>query len=691
MTSSPTQWPAPRGWHGYAVAVVCAVAVVLGREALRPILPTAYPFITLFVGVYMATWFGGLGPGLTALTLGTLGVWYFLLSPQVGFAAPSRDTIIALGINVFNNLLLVGLGTAQHMARRRTERFAREAERQGQAAAASAQLAADRVVALEVEMARREAAERTLGAVLEGTPDAYIAFDREWRISYMNQQAASMLRGYGVEAPALSGQALHGHTMWELWPDLLGTRAEQEYRRVMADRAPRSFEQWYPAHARWLEIHAYATPDGMAVFFRDVTERRRAEEQLQQSQRMDAVGQLAGGVAHEVNNQMTVVLGSADFLLRRSDLPEGFRADLDQIELAARRSATITAQLLAFGRRQLLRPEELALNTIVTEMETILSRTLGPRIELQLALAPDLAGATADRGQLGQALLNLILNARDAMPDGGLLRIHTANVEVRAGNSIDGGQEAVPGPYVTLSVSDTGVGMDELTLRRAFEPFFTTKPTGQGTGLGLSTVYGLVRQSGGYVTAESTRRAGAKLTIYLPRSIGIRAGVTGAPAPSAAAPGVAVAERHSRGVAIVAEDEMLVRSLVTRVLTEEGFRVVEAGQGAEALAHLEAGLGGDLCLLVTDLAMPVMGGAELATRLVGRGLTVPVLFLSGHPDGDVVRQGLSAGHEFLQKPFSPDALAAHVQRLMGPTPPALPGVGIHPATPAPPDRTPASA
>jgi PAS domain S-box-containing protein len=686
MTSSPTPRPASRGWHGYAVAVVCAAAVVLGREALRPILPTAYPFITLFVGVYVATWFGGLGPGLTALTLATLGVWFFLLPPQAGFAAPSRDTIIALGINVFNNLLLVGLGTAQHMARRRTERFAREAERQGQAAAASAQLAADRVVALEVEMARREAAERTLGAVLEGTPDAYIAFDREWRVSYMNHQAASMLRGYGLEAPGAPGQTLHGRTIWDLWPDLLGTKAEQDYRRVMADGTPRSFEQWYPAHARWLEIHAYATLDGMAVFFRDVTERRRAEEQLQQSQRMDAVGQLAGGVAHEVNNQMTVVLGSADFLLRRSDVPEGFRADLDQIERAARRSANITAQLLAFGRRQLLRPEELALNTIVTEMETILSRTLGPRIELQLSLAPDLAVATADRGQLGQALLNLILNARDAMPEGGVLRIQTANVEVRAGNSIDGGQEAVPGHYVTLSVSDTGVGMDELTLRRAFEPFFTTKPTGQGTGLGLSTVYGIVRQSGGYVTAESARRAGAKLTIYLPRSTGVRPGVTDAPVPSAAA---TAAERHSRGVAIVAEDEASVRSLITRVLTEEGFRVVEAGQGAEALAHLEAGLEGDLCLLVTDLAMPVMGGAELATRLAGRGLTVPVLFLSGHPDGDVVRQGLSAGHEFLQKPFSPDTLAAHVQRLMGPMP-APTGAGIRPATPAPPDRTPAT-
>jgi PAS domain S-box-containing protein len=530
------------------VAVVCAAAVVLGREALRPILPTAYPFITLFVGVYVATWFGGLGPGLTALTLGTLGVWYYLLSPQVGFSAPSRDTILALGINVFNNLLLVGLGTAQHLARRRTERFAREAERQGHAAAASAQLAADRVVALEVEMARRETAERTLGAVLEGTPDAYIAFDREWRISYMNHQAASMLRGYGLEAPGLPGRALRGHTMWELWPDLLGTRAEQEYRRVMADRAPRSFEQWYPAHARWLEIHAYATSDGMAVFLRDVTERRRAEEQLQQSQRMDAVGQLAGGVAHEVNNQMTVVLGSADFLLRRSDLPEGFRADLDQIERAARRSANITAQLLAFGRRQLLRPEELALNTIVTEMETILSRTLGPRIELQLSLAPDLAGATADRGQLGQALLNLILNARDAMPEGGKLRIQTANVEVRAGNSIDGGQEAVPGRYVTLSVSDTGVGMDELTLRRAFEPFFTTTPTGQGGARALDRLW--------HRPAERRLRDGGErpegggkaddLSAAIHRSQVRRDGCSGAERGGASA-GAALTRRGNRG------------------------------------------------------------------------------------------------------------------------------------------------
>ena len=252
--------------------------------------------------------------------------------------------------------------------------------------------------------------------------------DADWRIRYLNRWGAELLSAQG-----LVPEAIVGRTIWEVWPDLLGTELERQHRRVMTERVQSTFESWYPVYQRWYELHDFPTPDGgIGIFFRDITERRRFEERLQQAQRMDAVGRLAGGVAHEVNNQMTVVLGAASFLLRKSeDLPGWARADLEQIRQAAQRSGDITGQLLAFGRRQLLRPEPVDLNEVVGGMDTLLRRTLGAAIRLELDLEPGLARAVVDHGQITQALLNLVLNARDAMPDGGVLRVGTEEIELK--------------------------------------------------------------------------------------------------------------------------------------------------------------------------------------------------------------------------------------------------------------------
>jgi two-component system, cell cycle sensor histidine kinase and response regulator CckA len=556
-----------------------------------------------------------------------------------------REAVAALCVNVVNNLVLIGIVTAQHASRRRAERSARRES--------------VRAATLEAEVRRRQAAETTLRSVLESTTDAYVGFDAQWRLEYANTQAAAIFGSLGIPADTLPGRSA-----WDLWPEP-ADGIEQQLRRVAADRAPATIEHVQQPSGRRLELHAYPTPTGVAVFFRDVTDERRTQQQLEESQRMDAVGKLAGGVAHEVNNQMTVVLGAASFLLRRPDLPAWAREELGQIREAASRSAAVTGQLLAFGRRQVLRPEPLDLNEVVRQMESILARAVGPAVRIETALTDAPAAVLADRGQVIQALLNLGFNARDAMPGGGTLRIETGPADLRPGNRADSGAEAAPGSYVALRVSDTGVGMDPATLRRAFEPFFTTKPVGQGTGLGLSTVYGIVRQSGGYVSAESAPGAGATFTIYLPRG-----------APRAAEPPepdrirTAGAPPPARGIALVVEDEPPVRQMVARVLVDEGYEVVQAANGAEALELVERlALDGSLKLVVTDLAMPVMGGRELARRLAERPAQpapVPLLFISGYTGDELVRQHLlERGQQFLPKPFSPDALAARVRRLVG--------------------------
>ena len=389
---------------------------------------------------------------------------------------------------------------------------------------------------------------------------------------------------------------------------------------------------------------------------RDITERRRAEAQLRQVDRLEAVGQLAGGVAHEANNQMSVILGCAEFVLKRDDLSDIVRQDVEHIRRAAERTAGITQQLLAFSSRQLLHLQVLDVNATVRQLEPILRRTLlpGQRLEVRIGADPDLVWA--DAGQLDQVLLNLILNARDAMRGGGLVTVETQTVQLSAQYAAaKEGTEVIPGLYAMIAVSDTGHGMDGETLSRVFEPFFTTKGVGRGTGLGLSTVYGIVKQCRGFIWAYSELGIGTTFKTYLPL----------AERPSSADRLVSgdLRAKHGETVLLV-EDEPMVRRVVGRELTEFGYVVAEAGNGVEALAWLAAA-GAPPALVVTDLIMPEMGGRELAARLAEKFPGVPVLFTSGYTDNDaVLRELIEESRPFLQKPLAPETLLRTVRELL---------------------------
>jgi PAS domain S-box-containing protein len=387
----------------------------------------------------------------------------------------------------------------------------------------------------------------------------------------------------------------------------------------------------------------------------DVEEHWQAEDRLRRTERMETVGRLAGGIAHEANNQMSVILGSAEFVLRRHDIPDAVRDDVEHIHRAAERTAGITRQLLAFSRRQVLQPQVVDLNALLHSVEPILRRTLGERSQLAMRPGPGLGRIRADPGQLEQVLLNLVLNARDAMPQGGRVTIETSNVELTPGYGSDKGVTIVAGPHVLLSVADTGVGMDAPTAGRAFEPFFTTKPTGEGTGLGLATVYGIVKQSGGYIWLYSEAGQGTTFKIYLPVVGGTPAG---RPHHDAAPPAV------EGETVLLVEDESDVRGILGRVLRGQGYLVLEAPHGRGAL-ELAADPGTRIDLVVADVVMPELGGRELAARLAELGRDVPVLFISGYTGHDVVERGLiERDWPFLPKPVAPDALARKVRELL---------------------------
>ncbi|HEX7335562.1 MAG TPA: MASE1 domain-containing protein [Gemmatimonadales bacterium] len=385
----------------------------------------------------------------------------------------------------------------------------------------------------------------------------------------------------------------------------------------------------------------------------DVTERRVAEERLRQAHRMESVGRLAGGVAHEANNQMSVVLGAAHFILRRGDVPEAVRADAEFIQKAAERTAAVTAQLLAFSRRQVLKLEVLDLNRLITSWEPVLRRLMGEDCGVSLSLSPDLSPVKADPGQLQQVLLNLALNARDAMPRGGRITIETFQTVITEGDvRRKPGTATRTGSYAVLAFSDTGHGMDKETLSHIFEPFFTTKGVGQGTGLGLSTVYGIVKQSEGYIWAYSEPGHGTTFKVYLP----VRVAGAGPPTPEASDP-----VRSTAGEKIlVVEDEASVRHMMKRTLEDAGYIVVDVSNAEEALDVIRTGDG--IRLVVTDVVMPRKNGRELAEEVKRVRPALPVLFTSGYTDGEIARRGLlDPGAAFIQKPLTPNSLVRAVR------------------------------
>jgi two-component system, cell cycle sensor histidine kinase and response regulator CckA len=393
---------------------------------------------------------------------------------------------------------------------------------------------------------------------------------------------------------------------------------------------------------------------GIVLNSRDITEQRKLEEQLRHAQKMEAVGQLAGGIAHDFNNILTVIRVHSQFLTEALAERDPRRTDALEIERASDRAASLTKQLLAFSRRQILQPRVLDLNETFKGVEPMLRRLIGEDISIVTRLESKLGHITADRGQLEQVLMNLVVNARDAMPKGGTLTIATDDITIDENDPL--AEEIKAGRYARLEVVDTGCGMDAVTRRRVFEPFFTTKEQGKGTGLGLATVYGVVQQSGGTITVESELAAGSTFRIYLPC-------VPVPPAPDAASAVLATPARGTETILVV-EDEDAVRSLARRILGARGYRIIEARNGKEAL-DITRTSANDIHLVLTDVVMPEMGGRELAEALSAERPEARVLFMSGYTDDDILRRGLNApGVAFLHKPFTVRDLTETVRKSL---------------------------
>jgi PAS domain S-box-containing protein len=513
----------------------------------------------------------------------------------------------------------------------------------------------------EDELRRQEERYRTL---VEQLP-LVIYVDRLDEVSsnvYTSPQVASIL-GYDSaewqDNPNLFVELLHPDDRERVLAEHArvrdgGQRLETEYRLVARDgRAV-----WFRDGGIVLRGES-GEPRYLQGYLLDITkekdsaeERARLEEQLRQSQRMEAVGRLAGGIAHDFNNLLTAIQGYGDLALARLAEEDDLRHELDEIRRAADRAAQLTRQLLAFGRRQMLQPVVLDLNAIVSDMESMLRRLIGEDVELVTVLEPTLGTVRADPSQLQQVLMNLVVNARDAMPRGGRLTVETWNAEITHGAM----RERValqPGDYAILSVSDTGSGMAPDVRERIFEPFFTTKEAGDGSGLGLATVYGIVKQSGGYIWVDSAPGAGTSFRIYLPMDGGaVEVPVERAePAPS-----------RGDETVLLAEDEESVRTMVRRVLEEQGYTVLAAASGREAL-DLAHGHTGVIDLVLTDVVMPGMDGGELVEAVRRLRPKVRSICMSGYAEG-AVRPETLGETTFLQKPFSPSALTRIVRQVL---------------------------
>ncbi len=485
--------------------------------------------------------------------------------------------------------------------------------------------------------------ERQFRAVFDNALDATVLLDDARALIDTNPAAGELFR--------LPADALLGRTLDEflpdrvelpgLWTDFI-ERGELtgEFTLTVGDGSRRDVE---------LSARAHTLPGRHLMVLRDVTEQRQLEAQLHHATKMEAVGRLAGGIAHDFNNLLTAILGSAEFLAMELPVSSPHLEDVEEIRRAAARAASLTQQLLAFSRRQVLHPKVLDLNAVVEGVRRMLGRLIGEDIALETRLQPGLGRVRADPGQMEQVLLNLAVNARDAMPGGGRLIIET--LEEDPPESWDD----APLHCVALHVSDSGVGMDERTRTRLFEPFFTTKDPGKGTGLGLSTVYGVVQQSGGFIELDSAPGQGSTFRIYLPRVEDEADGGMG-PSPGAGAGG-------SETILLV-EDEESVRRLARRILNGLGYRVLVADNAQEAL-RLLGQRSGPLDLLLTDVVMPGMSGPELAELVAAEQPGLKVIFMSGYTTESMEQHGvLESGRAFLQKPFTPQALSYLLRQVL---------------------------
>ena len=513
------------------------------------------------------------------------------------------------------------------------------------------------------EEALRESEER-FRQIYDETPIGYHELDTRGRIVRVNRTELEML-GYPVEE-------MLGQPVWKF------VLEEETTRHVIMAKIAgdvsfhETFERTYRRKDGTtlpvlVKDRVIRDKGGRIIGIRstveDITERRRSEEalrkseeQLRQWQKVEAIGRLAGGIAHDFNNLLMTIKGCSEILLQECDAQDPRREEAEEIQKAAERATSLTRQLLAFGRRQILQPQVLDLNKVVTNMNKMLQRVIGEDIQLLTVLEPKLRPVKVDPGQIEQVIMNLAVNARDAMPRGGRLTIETANVFLDE----DYAQQHVsvkPGSYVMLAVSDNGCGMDQETQSHLFEPFFTTKEKGKGTGLGLSTVYGIVKQSGGNIWAYSELGRGTTFKIYLPM-------VTQAVKEKYARPERRRISARGAETILLVEDEKAVRMMIRKTLQSKGYTVLEAQHGQEALSICED-YSGPIHLMVTDVVMPLMSGKELAEQLAPQRPEMKVLYMSGYPDNSIVQHGvLEPGTEFLQKPFTLNTLEAKVREIL---------------------------
>ncbi len=632
-------------WRRYGIALA-SVALAWGFTFVTPALQRV-PTAAFFAAVTLTTFYGHLGPGLLATALSTAVLDYSFLPPirdlAGGLAETVRVATFALSATLINSL---------HERRRRAEAQRRESEareRQGIEAAARELQRAHEAVA-------RALADRE--NIMESVADILYTLDGSGMLTGWNRRLELVTR--------FQPQDLRGRPVAEMFEEedraavaavisaaARGGHGEREARLICKDGTPIPYQfSCVPLRDPQGEVI------GLTGVGTDISERKRLEEQLWQSQKMEAVGRLAGGVAHDFGNLLTVVHARAQLALQRLGPASPARQDIELIDATAVRAGKLVRQLLAFSRKQVLQPKVLDLNAEVEGVERMLQPLIGEDISLVITLAPELGRVKADPVQLEQVLINLIVNARDAMPHGGGLTVETANVELDEAFVLEH-SGASTGPHVVLRVRDTGVGMDAATRARIFEPFFTTKQIGKGTGLGLATVYGIVKQHGGYVAVDSEPGSGSTFAVYLRRVD--EEPDAGAPAATASTPG--------GETVLVVDDEEEVRTLACEVLRRQRYVVLEGATPEEALAICERHEGA-IDLLLTDVVMPRMSGRELAERVAPMRPEAKIMYMSGYM-GDVIgRHGVLASGAFIQKPFTPSGLAEKVREALGTPAPA---------------------
>jgi two-component system, cell cycle sensor histidine kinase and response regulator CckA len=509
---------------------------------------------------------------------------------------------------------------------------------------------------------RTQADLEQLKFAIDNATEAVFWFDRTGGFRYVNQRACEML-GYSEE------ELLNLH-MWDIdlkfardgWPATWEQFKKERVRRAVTEQR-RKDGTFIPVEISASQL-IFGDEQRRIVFVRDISERvladeerKRLEAHLRQSQKMETIGRLAGGVAHDFNNMLSVILGYTELILSETGVEDSVRKPLEEIRQAAERSRDTTAQLLAFSRKQIIAPQVVDLNERIAQTRTALLRLIGEHIELRIHTGADLWMVQFDPSQIDQVLINLAVNARDAMPTGGELSISTSNVIIDEGfcaNRVD----ATPGEAVLLEMSDSGTGMEPEQMRHIFEPFFTTKPVGEGTGLGLATVYGIMKQNGGFIDVQSELERGTTFRCYLPRHMG----------PQSHSPNdEESAIRTGEGTVLLVEDDKMVREMATAMLKSIGYNVLAASSPSAAIemCHSHARV---ISLLISDVVMPGMGGAELVAALTAEVPRLKVLFMSGYASATVEDRGvMKEGVQFIQKPFTMGALAASIQKALAET------------------------